>query len=396
MVLGAVVVIAVIAGVIVWAVKRQQWVDSLRAKGWTFDTAPGPAPTYGLNVPPFGLGTSRRTDDGVFGRTPGGLEFASFEYLTSVGRDQVACVRLPRSLPETHLGQIHPEAFGQDIGGFPVPVRSVDPAFGADAARAMLPALQSLAASGQLALTIDGATLVTRFAPTQADPLEQRLIVMEQAAQALLGLDLSQVAAPPVPSEMSVHGRPEWIYRSRDDAALSEVIHSSGGHSHRAEDVYRGRLGNGLPWVALEHHWKTTEHYTDSEGRSQTREVSHSERIMEITAPQNVPDFSVNQFSFLRKRSEFESIRFNQNISVRCKDPRFAHDVVHPRMMEFLEATNPRFEIEHGRFRVGYRGTVSDIDANVTFCAQFLARIPRFVWKNLGYADVPAGLPEIN
>jgi hypothetical protein len=47
---------------------------------------------------------------------------------------------------------------------------------------------------------------------------------------------------------------------------------------------------------------------------------------------------------------DFESAEFSRRFHVKCADKRFAYDVCHPRMMEFLMQTNPpAIDIESGR-----------------------------------------------
>ncbi len=47
---------------------------------------------------------------------------------------------------------------------------------------------------------------------------------------------------------------------------------------------------------------------------------------------------------------DFESSEFSRKFFVKCRDKRFAYDVVHPRMMEFLMvAASPTVDIERGR-----------------------------------------------
>jgi hypothetical protein len=76
---------------------------------------------------------------------------------------------------------------------------------------------------------------------------------------------------------------------------------------------------------------------------------------------------------------------------VRCASPRLAYDVIHPRTMEFLMAVEPPgIEVEGHlmRFRTSSHDT-----ATLGYCADFahdfLARVPSFVWGNLG-VDPPA------
>ena len=65
--------------------------------------------------------------------------------------------------------------------------------------------------------------------------------------------------------------------------------------------------------------------------------------------------------------------------------PRFASDVIHPRMMEFLMAAQPPgFRIEDGlmRFRVDSHDTQT-LGCCADFAHAFFSRVPGFVWQDL-------------
>lgn len=389
----ALVVVAAIGGGI-WFYLRQRWIQSLRAKGWFFEGSPGIQEVFGLNVPPFGLGENRRVSDLIVGQLPSGVEFRSVSYKNDVAGQQVVLVRLPRPLPELHVATPGMPAgvAWPPLEGFGAQVHSPLPEY----ARALAPGMAAAIGPAPTGtwLTIDGDRLVSARAPRDAEELAAHLAVVDAAYRAVVGAPLDAWPAPMVPQGLSIYLHPDWDYAERDDSALDLVIHDRGGDDHKAESVIRGVVG-GFPWVALRHEWTTTSTSTDSEGRTRTTTHHHTEHIMEVAAPQGFPDFSVNKFSLFRQRSEFESIDFNRDFKVRCTDPRFAHDVVHPRMMEYVQATYPAFEIEHGRFRhLDYSGHIGQIERNVAFVEGFLARIPRFVWKNLGYADVPLELQD--
>ena len=92
----------------------------------------------------------------------------------------------------------------------------------------------------------------------------------------------------------------------------------------------------------------------------------------------------------------FEWEAFNQRMKVRAPDSRFASDVIHQRQMEYLmEWGYPRFSIEHGgRVRVADGGSwlPQDIDRADALLRGFFARVPDFVYKDLG--AWPRPIPE--
>jgi hypothetical protein len=167
-----------------------------------------------------------------------------------------------------------------------------------------------------------------------------------------------------------------------------------GGHSHTTSDVIRGRDGDGPPFVAFNHQWKTTrtESYTDSQGRTQTRTVveNHREAILGFQLPARMPWLEVRRRGFGHGIS-FESAAFNEMFAVTAQDDKYAYDVIHPRQMEYLMANRPdsfRIVDDWAWFAVSTHSQPV-IAHNSLFLRDFLALIPRFVWRNIGLADTP-------
>lgn len=357
---------------IVLMVRRQVRISRLRAKGWAFESAPGPAPAFGLNCPPFGLGERRRVKDLITGRGPDGTPFKVFRYQSDAVDRQVLVLPLPRSVPETRLGH---------QGWQGVDARFID---------AIRPAVEAAAArSGTtpIELSLDGAALVFLGVPTDPEELTARLQQATAIRAALLPAIPPNAPQPAVPSELSVHGRPNWTYRERDDAWLDVVRHQ--GSRGEAERVLIGQH-YGMQWVALTHHWTTTTTSTDSEGRTQTHTQHHREDLFQVWLPTGFGNISINRFELFARPITFESSAFNRMFKVRGDDPRFCHDVIHPRMMEFLMARGaPAFDIEGGIYHVGFDYQHEAIDYHLEFLRQFLSWVPSFVWENLGHPEPP-------
>lgn len=79
----------------------------------------------------------------------------------------------------------------------------------------------------------------------------------------------------------------------------------------------------------------------------------------------------------------FESSEFSRRFHVRSRDRKFAYDVVAPRMMEFLLATDPRvIDIERGRLCLTdgtRRWTPEEFEARIRWVGEFLLRWPDHV-----------------
>ena len=101
-------------------------------------------------------------------------------------------------------------------------------------------------------------------------------------------------------------------------------------------------------------------------------------------------DVKVNAGWFGDRRT-FESSDFNEEFTVRAGDPRFAHNVFHPRMMEYLMATRPGPFVHdgQGRLTIEFSGSTTSIEAALGFFTGFFARVPNFVWEPLGLTTPP-------
>ena len=91
----------------------------------------------------------------------------------------------------------------------------------------------------------------------------------------------------------------------------------------------------------------------------------------------------------------FESEAFNDQFAVTAQDTKFAYDVIHPRQMEYLMANPPasfRIADDWAWFSPGVHSQPAIAHSSL-FLHGFLARIPRFVWRNLGLPDAPYAAP---
>jgi hypothetical protein len=84
---------------------------------------------------------------------------------------------------------------------------------------------------------------------------------------------------------------------------------------------------------------------------------------------------------------DFESVEFSRKFYVKSNDKRFAYDVLHPRMMEFLLAQNPpMLDIEDGALCLSdghRRWDPQGFRAKITFLRQFCELWPRHLVKDL-------------
>ncbi|MFB6721142.1 hypothetical protein ACFCV3_13315 [Kribbella sp. NPDC056345] len=387
-------------------VRRQRYIKSLRDRGWTFVGSPVFESVARLSNPPFGMGFTRNPDDQITGLTRSGRPFQVIEYGSEYWKGWVGMVTLSRRLPELWItgGQTQPRA-GVAATMVPVPpqlgagwtVGVQDPAFATEVLSGQLCTALLTLASGQpgVNLSIDGDQLVIQDPPRKdPDVLAPWLDQIAAIADAIDALPLDRWMQPPREPRLSFYQHPDWWWIGQDDSLLHSTPVTQSGHDHSTSDVIRGRDGDGPPFVAFTHHWKTTrtESSTDSEGRTTTRTVTenHSEAILGFELPVGMPWIQVSRRGFGAGIS-FESEAFNEQFAIHARDHKFAYDVIHPRQMEFLMAVQPvSFQVvgNWAWFEPG-RHDHQTIARSSYFLRDFLARIPRFVWKNLGLQDSP-------
>lgn len=412
---GFVIVLVVLvvlgAGVgIAFAVRRHRYVKALRARGWSFESSPSPAIANGLIVPPFGVGFARGTDEQVYGRTRSGVDFQVFEY-AEVGDSRVVCMTLPMPLPEVVVlapnqvrqGLVLPPP--QPLAGGAATVQGTDPAAVEVVLQLAGGALAAFGARYPLNLALDGDQLTQVGAPKDPDELEAYLEALAPVVQALHAgaAQLESFRQPEPQPRLGFYHRPSWYYLPSDDGVLATVDHTRNGHGHRTSDVVHGEMYPGCWFVALVHHWQTTrtETYTDGNGNTQTRTVTenHEEVIHEVTLSFGMPDLTVTTDSRMRRlfngRSlDFELAAFNDAYDVYCDVPKFAYDVLHPRQIEYLMGIGAMpFDIVGSRVRPRSREhSPQAIAYELDVLAGFFARIPPFVWQDLGVAEPPLRL----
>lgn len=343
-------VVGACAALIIHLAGRARYREAVRAQGWAIDENPGEACLAGLNAPPFGLGLRRRAVRTVHGRVGAGVPFQVIDYAWEGGREQVACLRLrdvhtTRAIPGTTIA-------------------------------------------------VDGRWLTARGCPS--DPAAMRPFL----DGLLPHLARIEAEAPdptqPVPEGMSFAERPDVIYQGRDDSVLSWMPHDRGGFDHEAHDLVSVPVGD-LWLVTARHEWCTrrTVTETDGQGRTTTRTETdhHSETLCSLRWPWRMPPLVITNGGALgvRDRCHFESVDFDARFVVGCADKKFASDVIHPRMMDFLLATNPPpMTMSAGglTLRLGSYDLATCLWA-AACVAGFLDRIPDFVWADLGVRPAP-------
>jgi hypothetical protein len=165
------------------------------------------------------------------------------------------------------------------------------------------------------------------------------------------------------------------------------------GHNRRAYNVLHGSRQH-CSVKAFDYVYHTTETSTDAQGNTTTREVSHylSAVVYDAGAvfhplfirPENFFDKIAAAFGF--DDIDFESAEFSRKFYVKSSDKKFAYDVIHPRMMEFL-LQHPGWTLQlHGQSLMASTGGLLNPDqfrGAFIFAEGFLKNIPDYLWEQL-------------
>jgi hypothetical protein len=185
-----------------------------------------------------------------------------------------------------------------------------------------------------------------------------------------------------------------WTYAAQDDRYVDRFAGApfGQGHDRRAENVLTG-THDTRPFAAFDYRYSTTSTSTDAQGRTTTHTEVHRFSVIELEVGVRLPELSVTPEGFLGRLVgrltntdlEFESEQFNRAFTVTCEDRKFATDVIHPRMMEYL-LTVPDLAWS---FRDSALVTISSGNHSLPLLDQTLKQIdgvldlvPEFVWKD--------------
>ncbi len=171
------------------------------------------------------------------------------------------------------------------------------------------------------------------------------------------------------------------------------------GYDRAATNVLIGEV-RGHPMVAFDYEYKTDTRDSDGDRRTTT----HCFSVVALGMPCALPELQVGPEGLFARLGtalgmqdiELESEDFNRRYRVRCPVPKLATDVLTPRTMEALLAS------ERIQFRFAGTDAVSWEDgklepAAVMYRSEVLARVvegvPAFVWRDYGLGEQaqPAG-----
>ncbi|MFC4858933.1 hypothetical protein [Actinophytocola glycyrrhizae] len=186
-------------------------------------------------------------------------------------------------------------------------------------------------------------------------------------------------------------GERGWRYTERDRGLARRFTGTpfGEGHGRDARHVLTG-THRGRPVLAFEYSYKETRGSGDDR---RTRTYHYT--IVSTGLPAPKPTLQLNREGLGRKLLGFVGVRdlqlesdeFNRTFHIRTENDRFAYDVLHPRMMEWMLAderalTTP-FRFEQADLLTWQEGKidVSDVDALLNYLCDVLDHVPTFVWK---------------
>lgn len=156
------------------------------------------------------------------------------------------------------------------------------------------------------------------------------------------------------------------------------------GSGRRAFFGYHGRF-DGLPIQGFAYQYST--------GSGKNRQTHHY-HVDVLPLGGRFPDLNVSRENWATRTFtsdlKFENAQFNREWNVRCGSARFAHDVIHPRVMDWLMGAQvPHFAdlwFENGCLLVSSTGVrrPEHVDAYLRFLTQFVSHLPRFVLDEVG------------
>jgi hypothetical protein len=171
------------------------------------------------------------------------------------------------------------------------------------------------------------------------------------------------------------------------------------GHDRYAYNTLRGVLAisdQSWPVQMGDYHYETTSTSTDSKGHTTTHTHHHHFSYVLIETPYlDSPELFIRREGFFDKVAgflgfddiDFESAEFSDRFRVKSSNKRFAYDVIHPRMMEFLLADDPpTIELAHGQCclsRSEACWSAAEFEAMLAWAGEFFVLWPRHVTSTM-------------
>ncbi|HEU5129503.1 MAG TPA: DUF3137 domain-containing protein [Glycomyces sp.] len=192
---------------------------------------------------------------------------------------------------------------------------------------------------------------------------------------------------------------PQWAaergmaYTPRDDAWVRVAAQGpAAGADARAEHVFTGRV-RGREVVAFQYSARLDERGRSALVRDRRRALNTcvavrlpAPRLELLIVPGTAFDQTAQRAGFAPVGLRYENPRFNERFRVTAENERFAHDVLTPRMMEWMLAeplVSQRPLLVQGDFLMTWRKEpllLEPLDPLIGMLVGFLDRVPDHVW----------------
>jgi len=159
------------------------------------------------------------------------------------------------------------------------------------------------------------------------------------------------------------------------------------GDNRYAFNILSGTYG-GLPVLVFDYHYET--HSTDSKGRRQTHHHYFSFFVAEQA--REFPELRIYPEGIFSKLGQmlgfddidFESLEFSRAFCVRSRDRKFAYDICHTRMMEYLLAHRDlSIEIERQAVALSFnrRLKVEEVPRRLQQLVDIVGLFPQYLYR---------------
>ena len=181
-------------------------------------------------------------------------------------------------------------------------------------------------------------------------------------------------------------------YRADNDAALADRFAflnalAQGSNRYAFNMLAGGYQGHEV--LVFDYHYETQS--TDAKGNPQTHH--HYFSCFILLLPRSFPELRITHEGWLSKIAQafgyddidLESAEFSRAFCVRSKDKKFAYDVCHAQMMEYLLANRDlSIEIEDRALALAFGAPLSaaEIEANLRRLFEIRSRLPEYLFTN--------------
>lgn len=182
-------------------------------------------------------------------------------------------------------------------------------------------------------------------------------------------------------------------YRATEDYGMPDRFEFldalAHGSNRYAYNILSG-THQGHEVLVFDYHYET--HSTDSKGRRQTHH--HHFSFFILVLPQSFPELRITREGFFSKIAQafgyddidLESAEFSRAFCVRSKDKKFAYDVCHAQMMEYLLANRDlSIEIEDRALALtfGQCLAATELELNLGRLLEIRSRLPDYLFTKV-------------